>query len=132
MESQEPNNQCLKCFKPFWNDFKTTAVPQLCNCTEENWQSKYRKLEEENGLTEIELSHKKRLLESCETALTERDQEIESLKSKMKEMYSEEDMKEFASFVSGNLFTHADAMGRYLGLDKIIDMWKSLKQSKEQ
>ncbi len=52
LKAMEVLNQCNKCFRPFWNDCKTTAIPQLCSCVyvsaDIDVHNKIQQLEEEN------------------------------------------------------------------------------------
>lgn len=43
------NNFCKDCGKPLWNDFKSTAVPELCTCKRDREQSLTEKIKELEG-----------------------------------------------------------------------------------
>lgn len=45
-------------------------------------------------------------------------------KSQETHSFSEEDMFEFVEFVTSNLMKHSDNMGRYLGIKKVLQIWK--------
>jgi len=44
--------------------------------------------------------------------------------------FTEEDMIRFADFQSSNLMKHSDENGMYLGIRKVLELWKSLQQPK--
>lgn len=45
-------------------------------------------------------------------------------KSQETHPFNEEDMFEFVEFVTSNLMKHSDNMGRYLGIKKVLQIWK--------